>query len=370
MNIYDLGYSKNIIRYEPLENIETKNTFDTSSFSSLQENSRVEISPDDTIGIRIKDDADNEVFKAMVGGIDVGDVIIGDYSNGQGLKYDKSENTTTFAGALSAATGTLGSITIAEDGYIKSGQTAYDTGKGFWLGDDSGITKFSLGDDSGNHLKWDGDKLEMLGNAIITSDKVYHKFAFESVPQYGVIEYGAGTHADFYSGQLRILMSDTANAYAYYKTNREYPRIQGTLNPYMQATLSYGLEEDLAVFHIGFPGGINLPHVTRDGFYGFRIEPGTGEGVLRVYYMKNGTITYNTKTGINVNNRHVYAVKTSDNGAKIEYIVDGTIIHTETDHDIHPSSPYAIIIGAYADSTTPTEFSCNFSEVIFYYDYE
>jgi hypothetical protein len=112
MNIYDLGYSKNIIRYEPLENIETKNTFDTSSFSSLQENSRVEISPDDTIGIRIKDDADNEVFKAMVGGIDVGDVIIGDYSNGQGLKYDKSENTTTFAGALSAATGTLGSIEV------------------------------------------------------------------------------------------------------------------------------------------------------------------------------------------------------------------------------------------------------------------
>lgn len=73
-----------------------------------------------------------------------------------------------FAGELAAATGTLGTLTIASNGYIQSGQTGYDTGKGFWMGKVAGVTKFSIGDASGNKLLWDGNSLALTGSMTIT----------------------------------------------------------------------------------------------------------------------------------------------------------------------------------------------------------
>lgn len=66
--------------------------------------------------------------------------------------------TGSFAGSLTAATGTLGTLTIASGGNIKLGQTAYATGTGFWLGDDSGTTKFSIGSAT-SYMRWDGTDL-------------------------------------------------------------------------------------------------------------------------------------------------------------------------------------------------------------------
>lgn len=54
---------------------------------------RVELFPDANTGINILDDAGAIVFRALVGGADVGDVQIGNYSGGQGLLYDKSTGT-------------------------------------------------------------------------------------------------------------------------------------------------------------------------------------------------------------------------------------------------------------------------------------
>lgn len=51
---------------------------------------RVELLPDANTGIHAIDNASNTVFKVLVGGTDVGDVQIGDYSGGQGILYDKS----------------------------------------------------------------------------------------------------------------------------------------------------------------------------------------------------------------------------------------------------------------------------------------
>lgn len=74
-----------------------------------------------------------------------------------------SLTTGTFAGSLSANTGTLGALTIASGGNIKFGQTAYNTGTGFWLGDVSGTAKFSIGDGSTKYLTWDGSSLTIRG---------------------------------------------------------------------------------------------------------------------------------------------------------------------------------------------------------------
>ncbi len=65
---------------------------------------RAELLPDSNTGLSVVDDGGNNVIEALVGGTDVGDVIVGDYGAGQGFKYDKSENTTIFKGEVGVST--------------------------------------------------------------------------------------------------------------------------------------------------------------------------------------------------------------------------------------------------------------------------
>jgi len=62
---------------------------------------------------------------------------------------------------------TAGTIVLPTGGYIRSGQTAYDSGTGFYLGMDSSVTKFSIGNSAGNKLTWDGTTFSV--NGVITT---------------------------------------------------------------------------------------------------------------------------------------------------------------------------------------------------------
>ena len=77
-----------------------KAIIEDSVFKTTGSGARVEINPDSdkNIGLVAYDDSDNELFKIIVAGTDVGDVVIGDYAGGQGIKYDKSAGTITYAG--------------------------------------------------------------------------------------------------------------------------------------------------------------------------------------------------------------------------------------------------------------------------------
>jgi len=55
---------------------------------------------------------------------------------------------------------------------LRGGQTAYDTGLGFWLGDAAGTTKFSIGNSGGNKLTWNGSALAMVGSITSTSGSI------------------------------------------------------------------------------------------------------------------------------------------------------------------------------------------------------
>lgn len=73
--------------------------------------------------------------------------------------------------AVSTNTGTLtvtGNMTIATTGHIKGGQTAYNTGTGFFLGYSGAAYKFSIGTTS-NSLTWDGSALSVIGGTIYTA---------------------------------------------------------------------------------------------------------------------------------------------------------------------------------------------------------
>jgi hypothetical protein len=88
-------------------------TINGKSYFTSETGARVEIFPDDNTGLLVKDDADNDVFKTIIGGTHVGDVYIGDYSNSQGMFYDKSANKFYFRGDINAGDISAGTINAA-----------------------------------------------------------------------------------------------------------------------------------------------------------------------------------------------------------------------------------------------------------------
>lgn len=60
------------------------------AYNSASSGARVRIFPDANTGILVEDSAANAVFKALVGGTDAGDVIMGDEASGQCAKWDES----------------------------------------------------------------------------------------------------------------------------------------------------------------------------------------------------------------------------------------------------------------------------------------
>lgn len=184
------------------------------SYASAASGARVRIFPDANTGIQVIDDATNDVFKVIVGGADVGDVIVGNYAGGQGIFYDKSANSTTFAGTLSAATGTLGAITtglitLDTSGYLKtSGKDDYaDTTAGIFVGYDTDAYKLNIGDAT-NSLKWDGVNLTYTGLSKIT---VKLTMPFEDLTRYP--NFGSGYMGINNGLYIRAHASATANNY-------------------------------------------------------------------------------------------------------------------------------------------------------------
>jgi hypothetical protein len=103
--------------------------------------------------------------------------------------------------ALTANMGTLtaGNITLDSAGFIRAGQTAYDTGSGFWIGYDTDAYKFSIGDGS-TSLTWDGSTLTVNGSVLTSlaagSETSIQGWQFDglfSASDYRNINWAAGT---------------------------------------------------------------------------------------------------------------------------------------------------------------------------------
>jgi len=94
------------------------------------------------------------------------------FSIGNGTKWLKWDGSDlTIRGNIYAESGTFtwaisstATLTIWSAWHIKSGQTAYNTGSGFWIWDDAGTKKFSIGNWTTNKLTWDGTTLTVLWN--------------------------------------------------------------------------------------------------------------------------------------------------------------------------------------------------------------
>jgi hypothetical protein len=68
-----------------------------------------------------------------------------------------------FGSSVNAVSITSAGLSVGNTGAIEGGQTAYNTGVGFWMGYQSGVYGFSIGNPATNYLTWDGVNLNMLG---------------------------------------------------------------------------------------------------------------------------------------------------------------------------------------------------------------
>jgi hypothetical protein len=77
-------------------------------------------------------------------------------------------------GSLSAYSGQIGTITggtlqLDAGGWIKGGQSAYNTGVGYWVGYDSTMYKQSFANSSGDGYRFDASGMTIVGNLTVTS---------------------------------------------------------------------------------------------------------------------------------------------------------------------------------------------------------
>lgn len=87
--------------YNPTEKVASL----AGQYNSSASGPRVRIFPDVNTGIQVIDDLGKDVLKAIVGGVDVGDVVIGDYAATKGCKWDKSAGTFKIKGNLEIVDG-------------------------------------------------------------------------------------------------------------------------------------------------------------------------------------------------------------------------------------------------------------------------
>ncbi len=89
------------------------------------------------------------------------------FNNGNPLNTSDLTNNSSWDNTSTALTSgvslSAGGIVLGTNAVIRSGQTAYNTGTGYWLGVVSGTPKFSIGNSSDNRVTWDGSTLTIAG---------------------------------------------------------------------------------------------------------------------------------------------------------------------------------------------------------------
>lgn len=95
---------------------------------------------------------------------------------GEKPPVDADVTLSAIQGGLSLSGGGL--VLTSGGASLRGGQTAYETGTGFWLGDVGGVSKFSIGSPT-HYLKWTGSVLDIRGMLTVggsgTEDEIYFK---------------------------------------------------------------------------------------------------------------------------------------------------------------------------------------------------
>jgi len=133
----------------------------------------------------IEDNADSfGMASTVTGGDDVRFWAGSSYVNRATAPFSVTES-----GVISATSGTVGGWNLSStaligpaNAIIRSGQTDFSVGTGFWLGNVSGVPKFSIGNASGNQMKWDGTNLVFTGAFTASTVLTTYSYTVASLP--------------------------------------------------------------------------------------------------------------------------------------------------------------------------------------------
>lgn len=90
---------------------------------------------------------------------------------GYGIRWDRDQATLLVEGTIRVTGGFIADA----GGFIRSGQTAFDTGTGFFLGaSDSGTPLFSVGCSTGKKITWNGTTLTIKGDLVFDSNNYWY----------------------------------------------------------------------------------------------------------------------------------------------------------------------------------------------------
>lgn len=84
------------------------------------------------------------------------------------IDVDTLESVQSSTGSLSVS----GSLTMTTAGVFSAGQTAYDTGLGWWFEFNGGTPRLSIGNSGGNKIVWNGSALSITGAVTATSGTI------------------------------------------------------------------------------------------------------------------------------------------------------------------------------------------------------
>lgn len=206
----------------PMKNVNadllTVGTILARPYQTAASGARLLVFPDANTGLQVIDNGAADVLKVIVGGDNVGDVVIGNYSGGQGLMYDKStgafhvrgdldvtsvnwsdvvddghkpDNDADVTATVLTAKGIADGATVgatwgsnvasvpahlanaddtptADGVYITPNFIGYwDNGTTTWtvrIKNNSGTGEFYVGNGTNKYVSWDGSALEVMGN--------------------------------------------------------------------------------------------------------------------------------------------------------------------------------------------------------------
>jgi hypothetical protein len=122
----------------------------------------------------------------------------------------KIASDTITANEMAAVISWAKQFVVATNGNIRGGQTAYNTGNGFWLGWDSTAYKFSIGN-SAKYLTWDGSNFRITSDYFELGD-VTAKFILDLDPTFvgpnppARVRFGNGKWSANASGDTSLLV--------------------------------------------------------------------------------------------------------------------------------------------------------------------
>ena len=118
--------------------------------------------------------------------------------NGAESSNDKTDDnqTTVPVDKLISGVFEAAEFIIGNSGRIRSGQTEWDTGNGWWIGDVDGIKKLSIGSSTGDKVTWNGSALTIVGSLSAGSISIGTSPNWFRVDTSGNTWWGAVTFVD------------------------------------------------------------------------------------------------------------------------------------------------------------------------------